>query len=54
MTAECVRAFTDLRANVKREAGEQFETTAERFRELNGSKYGQLVREVRPRKRRKG
>lgn len=50
MKAKCIKGFRDLKAGVLRSEGETFEVTAERFKALNGSKYGQLVREVKTRK----
>ena len=49
MTAECTVRFLDVEANVMREVGDRFEVTKERFEAINGTKYGKLVREVRPR-----
>lgn len=54
MTAECVRDFMDLEAKAMRKAGERFEVTPERLRAINGTKYGQLAREVRTRRRKEG
>ena len=53
MTAECVTDFMDLEKHVMRRAGERFEVTPERFKAINGTKYGELVREVRPRRKTK-
>lgn len=50
MRAEALTDFADLREGVMRSKGERFEVSAERFRQLNATKYGQLVREVRTRK----
>jgi len=48
--AEALTRFLDLEARTYREAGERFEVTPERFKSLNGTKYGRLVRERRARK----
>ena len=47
MAAEALTDFKDLREGVMRRRGERFEVTAERFREINATGYGKLVREVR-------
>jgi len=47
MRAECIKGFRDLKEGVLRKEGDTFDVTAERFEELNASKYGQLVREVK-------
>lgn len=51
MTAECTVKFLDIDANVMREVGDRFEVTKERFEAINGTKYGKLAREVRPRRK---
>lgn len=51
MTAECIVRFLDIEANTTREIGDRFEVTKKRFEAINGTKYGKLVREVRPRGR---
>lgn len=45
MIAECVVRFKDLEARKMREVGELFEVSAERFKALNATKYGEVVRE---------
>lgn len=45
MIAECVVRFKDLEARKMREVGERFEVSAERFKALNSTRYGQVVRE---------
>lgn len=50
MKAKCLKDFRDLDAGMLRKAGDTFEVTPERFKTLNSTKYGQLVREVKPRK----
>lgn len=52
MTAECVREFRDLEAGTLRKVGERFEVTPERLEKINGTRYGQLVREVKTRAKR--
>jgi len=56
MFAECVRAFRDFTHGM-REEGERFEVTEERFAQINGTRYGQLVKAVdaveRPKRRRR-
>jgi len=52
MTAECTVRFLDIEANVMREGGDRFEVTPERFEAINGTEYGELVREVKHRGRR--
>lgn len=46
MTAECIVSFKDIEAGVLRETGERFEVTPERFKAINSTKYGILVKEV--------
>lgn len=50
MTAEVLKDFMDLTEGRFRKSGERFDVTAERLAEINATKYGQLVREVRRRK----
>lgn len=50
MRVEALTRFLDLEAGAYREAGDRFEVTPERYRALNGTKYGRLVRERRARK----
>lgn len=50
MTAEALCGFRDLKEGVWRNEGDRFEVTTERFRQLATSRYGTLVKEVRPRK----
>lgn len=45
MIAECVVRFKDLEARKMREVGELFEVSGERFKALNSTKYGEVVRE---------
>lgn len=46
MTAECIVSFKDIEAGRLREAGERFEVTPERFKAINSTRYGILVKEV--------
>lgn len=46
MVAECIVRFKDIDAGVLREAGDRFEVSPERFAAINGTRYGQLVKEV--------
>ena len=48
MLARCERAFRDLAEGVPREVGDTFEVTEERYKELNSTRYGQLVSDVTP------
>lgn len=50
MTVEALTDFRDLREGVMRREGDRFEVTRERFREINSTKYGKLVKEIRTRK----
>ena len=50
MRAKCVRDFRDLDTGAMRRAGDVFDVTPYRFKALNATKYGQLVREVKTRK----
>ena len=53
MTAECIVSFRDIEAGKLREAGERFEVTPERFKAINSTKYGTLVKEVEKKRTRK-
>lgn len=46
MFAECIVKFKDIEAGRLREAGERFEVSPERFKAINSTKYGVLVKEV--------
>lgn len=47
MIAETVVAFKDIKANgVLRAVGERFNVSETRFNEINGTKYGTLVKAV--------
>lgn len=46
MRARATVAFLDVRENVYREAGEEFEATRERLDELSRTPYGKLAEEV--------
>lgn len=46
MNVETVRDFYDTKERTFRKAGDRFEVTEERLAAINGTKYGQLVREV--------
>ena len=50
MKAKCLKDFRDLDAGVLRKEGSVFDVTPQRFKLLNSTKYGQLVREVKARK----
>lgn len=45
--------FIDLKENVNRVAGDEFTVTQKRFEEINSTKYGVLVEEVKEVKRTK-
>ena len=51
MKVKCIKTFRDVQEGVTRSVGETFEVTTERFRAINATKYGQLVQEVRQRRR---
>jgi hypothetical protein len=57
MLVLALKTFRDLKERKLREAGDVFEVTEERYKEINGSRYGQLVgpkpEEPKPRRRRK-
>lgn len=46
MLVECIRDFKDKAAGVMRQAGEQYEVDEGRFKALNATRYGQLVKAV--------
>jgi hypothetical protein len=46
MLVECIVGFRDLDAGILRDAGDRFEVSPERFAAINGTRYGQLVKEV--------
>lgn len=43
MRATCVRRFRDLETGEMREEGTEFEVSAERLAEINGTEYGLLA-----------
>lgn len=53
MKAVCIRSFFDKKAGKKREEGEEFTVSSERFAEINSTKWGVLVEEA-PQKRAAG
>ncbi|MBB6451989.1 hypothetical protein HNQ94_000410 [Salirhabdus euzebyi] len=46
MKVKALRNFTDLKENKRRVENEVFEVTEERFKEINGADYGELVEDV--------
>lgn len=44
MRVEAMRRFRDLQAGCARKQGEVFETSEKRLEELNGTRFGQLVK----------
>ncbi|WP_186578099.1 hypothetical protein [Aquibacillus kalidii] len=46
MKVKAIKPFTDLKENVKRKSGDTFVVSQERFKEMNSSRYGELVKEV--------
>jgi hypothetical protein len=48
MRAVCVREFMDLKENVLRKEGETFTVSAERFAQINSTKYGTLAEKAKP------
>lgn len=47
MMAQAVKEFRDRESGTLRKEGDRFEVTPERFKALNSSRYGELVREVK-------
>lgn len=48
MKVRVVKPFRDLKEGVKRdEVGEVFEVSQSRYKEINSTKYGKLVEEVK-------
>lgn len=46
MLVECIRDFKDMAAGVMRHQGEQFDVDEGRYKALNATRYGQLVKAV--------
>lgn len=52
MKVKVLKPFADKANNLKkRKIGDQFEITKERFQEINGTKHGVLVEEIKPKKK---
>ena len=47
MKATVLRTFKDLKGKAIRKKGEAFELTKKRFEEINSTKHGALVKEVK-------
>lgn len=47
MIAEATKKFRDRESGTLRKEGDRFEVTPERFKALNSTRYGELVREVK-------
>lgn len=43
MRVKCIRTFKDFDAGRVRDSGEEFEVSPDRFKAINGTKYGVLV-----------
>lgn len=50
MRVKTLRTFMDLKENKERKAGDTFKVSQERFKELNSTKYGTLVEELKDEK----
>ena len=51
MKVKVLKPFADKANNLKkRKVGDQFEITKERFQEINGTKHGVLVEEIKAKK----
>lgn len=53
MRVKTIVKFKDLKEKKLREIGEEFEVSKERFKEINSTKYGKLVEEVKEEKKKK-
>lgn len=53
MKVKTIVKFKDLKEKKLREVGEEFEVSKERFKEINSTKYGKLVEEVKEEKKKK-
>lgn len=51
MKAKTLKKFKDRKEGIVRKVGDQFEITKERFQEINGTKNGVLVEEIKPKKK---
>lgn len=51
MKAKTLKKFKDRKEGTVRKIGDQFEITKERFQEINGTKHGVLVEEIKPKKK---
>lgn len=47
MEARVLRTFNDVKGNKIRKTGEIFEVTKKRYEEINSTKHGQLVEEIK-------
>lgn len=46
MRVRCIRRFRDTVAGTYRDEGEVFESTPERLKEINSTRYGQLAKQI--------
>ena len=53
MKVKTIVKFKDLKEKKLREAGEEFEVSKERYKEINSTKFGVLVEEVKEEKKKK-
>lgn len=47
MLVKTLRKFKDLKEGKLRAKGQEFEVTEDRFKEINSTKYGELVEEIK-------
>lgn len=50
MKVKAITNFTDLKENVERKENDEFVVSKERFKEINSTKHGKLVEEVKEEK----
>ena len=53
MKVKTIVKFRDLKEKKLRKIGEEFEVTKKRFEEINSTKYGKLVEEIKEEKKKK-
>jgi hypothetical protein len=54
LKVKAIKQFIDLKENVRRKPGEEFEVTQARFKEINSTKHGVLVEKVEEPKTKEG
>lgn len=53
MKVKVLAVFNDSKGKKIRQAGEEFETSKERFKEINSTKHGVMIEEIKEEKKSK-